>query len=119
MRSFGDRERRRCSGVAGDGAMRTAGQFAHERFRARRRVWLRRVWWLLPALAIFVVAVPVLLGQLMDPGHLGFFWGAGIGAALAMVMCLADSPPPHVERWRQGAEGERATAKALRRLRRK
>jgi hypothetical protein len=31
-------------------------------------------------------------------------------------LVLADSPPHHIERWRQGAEGEKATAKALQRL---
>src|SRR4051794_31122357 len=33
-----------------------------------------------------------------------------------MVMIFLDSPPAHIERWHQGAEGEKATAKAMRRL---
>ncbi len=93
-----------------------AGQFADERFRARRRAWWRRVWWIFPTLAVFEVAVCVGLGLLLQPEHMGFFWGFGLGLAAAIVMVLADSPPHHIERWRQGAEGEKATAKALRRL---
>lgn len=93
-----------------------AGKFADERFRARRRAWRRRVWWIFPALAVFEVAVCVGLGLLLQPENMGFFWGLGLGLAAGMVMVLADSPPHHIERWRQGAEGEKATAKALRRL---
>jgi hypothetical protein len=33
-----------------------------------------------------------------------------------MAAMIADSPPHHIERWRQGADGEKATARALRRL---
>jgi hypothetical protein len=41
---------------------------------------------------------------------------SGLGVAAAMVMTLADSPPHYIERWRQGAQGEKATAKAVRGL---
>jgi hypothetical protein len=39
----------------------------------------------------------------------------GLGAGVAFA-ALAQSPPAHIERWRQGAEGERATARTLRPL---
>jgi hypothetical protein len=68
------------------------------------------------SLAAFEIAVCVGLGLLLQPQHLGFYWGLGIGVAIAAVGILADSPPHHIERWRQGAEGEKATAKALRKL---
>jgi hypothetical protein len=97
---------------------RKAGQFAHTRFRARHRAWLRRIWWALPLIAILMTGTLVMLGQLFQPHRLEFFFGLGLGAAAAMVICLADSPPHHIERWRQGANGERSTAKALRRLER-
>lgn len=93
-----------------------AGKFADQRFRARRRAWWRRVWWIFPTLAVFEVAVCVGLGLLLQPEHMGFFWGLGLGLAAAMVMVLADSPPHHIERWRQGADGEKATARALQRV---
>jgi hypothetical protein len=95
-----------------------AGDFAENRFRDRRRVWLRRIWWIFPALAAFEVAVPVGVGLWLQPQHPAFYWGFGAGLAVATVMILADSPPHHIERWRQGAQGEKATAKALRALER-
>lgn len=95
---------------------RQAGQFAQERFERRRRAWLRRVWWALPLVGLFVAAAPVLVAALVAPDELTFFIGLGVGAAIGMLMTLVMSPPPHIERWRQGAEGERATAKALRPL---
>jgi hypothetical protein len=97
-------------------ASSSAGKFADDRFRARRRAWWRRVWWIFPALAAFEVAVVVGVGALVQPEHLAFYWGLGLGVAVAMVMTLADSPPHHIERWRQGVQGEKATAKALRGL---
>ncbi len=95
---------------------RRAGQFAEERFRERRRAWLRRVWWVLPVVAVLVVGLVAGVGVLVRPSDPSFFWGLGVGAALALVMCFADSPPPHIERWRQGAQGERDTARVLRPL---
>jgi hypothetical protein len=92
-----------------------AGKFAEDRFRARRRAWWRRVWWIFPTLATLEVLACVGLGLLLQPDHLGFYSGFGFGIAIATVTALADSPPHHIERWRQGAEGEKATAKALRR----
>ena len=51
-----------------------------------------------------------------DP--LGWAAGAVAGASAAMYMMLRDSPPQYVEKWRRGAEGERATARKLGPLRR-
>ena len=57
-----------------------------------------------------------LIGALADPQHIAFYLGIGVGAAAASVLCLWDSPPAHIERWRQGAQGEQQTARALRPL---
>ncbi len=95
---------------------RKPGQFADERFRERHRAWLKRVWWVLPIGAAFVVAIVAVFGWLIAPGHMDFFWGLGLGAGLGLILCLADTPPAHIERWRTGAEGERSTAKQLRPL---
>jgi hypothetical protein len=97
-------------------AERGAGAFAQARFRARKRAWLKRIWWIFPVVAALEIGVAVGLGALLQPRHLAFYWGLGIGIAVTMVMVFADSPPHHVERWRQGFEGEVATAKTLRRL---
>jgi hypothetical protein len=50
-------------------------------------------------------------------------WSVAAGAvatsAVALIMFVRDDPPQHVANWRRGAEGERKTEKALRRLERK
>ncbi len=102
--------------MPGDVAKRKAGQFAAERYEIRYRAWLRRVWWALPLVALPLVAIFVMFGVLFYREHMEFFWGLGIGAGVALAVALAQSPPAHIERWRQGAEGERATARALRPL---
>lgn len=96
--------------------VRVAGQFAHERFVQRQRAWIRRIWWLLPVVGVLVGSAPVLVALVVARDHLAFFGGVGLGAGVAFVVGLLMSPPAHIERWRQGAEGERATAKALRPL---
>ncbi len=95
---------------------RRPGQFAEERFKARRKAWLRRVWWAFPLAGLVVVATMVGLALALTPKHPGFLIGFGLGAAIGMVMALLDSPPAHIERWRSGAEGEKRTARAVRSL---
>jgi hypothetical protein len=50
-------------------------------------------------------------------------WSVAAGAmatsAIALIMFVRDDPPQHVANWKRGAEGERKTEKALRRLERK
>lgn len=55
-------------------------------------------------------------GLVFLPSRAEFFWGLGVGAAVASVAWATDSPPQHIARWQQGAEGEKETAKVLRRL---
>ncbi len=45
-----------------------------------------------------------------------FAWGFGVGCGLGAVMVVVSMPPAYIGRWRQGADGERATARALRTL---
>lgn len=85
-------------------AERKAGQFAAERYNARYRAWLRRVWWALPLVALPMVAIFVSFGLFFYSQHMEFFWGLGLGAGLAFASALAQSPPAHIERWKQGAE---------------
>jgi hypothetical protein len=95
---------------------RRPGQFAEERFRSWKRTWLKRIWWVFPVLVVYEMAIIVGFGLIVGRGHLGFFVGMGLGVSVTVVMCFSDSPPHYIERWRQGAEGEKRTAKALRRL---
>lgn len=74
---------------------------------------------MLPVVALAQFAVILLVGVLAAPQRMEFFVGLGVGVTSAMVMILLDSPPWHIERWRQGAEGEKLTAKALRPLTRR
>ena len=62
------------------------------------------------------VGIATALGAVLQPDRLELYSGIGIGVALAMAVMFLDSPPHYIERWRQGAEGEQATAKALRPL---
>ena len=95
---------------------RKPSQFAEERFEERKRAWLRRIWWLLPIAAVLELALFVAFGAHLSAGAHGVLLGTGIGVAVTLVMVLADSPPHHIERWRQGAQGEQQTARVLRRL---
>lgn len=45
-----------------------------------------------------------------------FFIGVVSGAAIAMVMWVRDDPPPFIENWRLGRDGERWTESELRSL---
>jgi hypothetical protein len=63
-----------------------------------------------------LVGVAGIIATVFEPKHAEFFWGLGVGGAAAVVMFAFDSPPWHIERWRVGANGERATARALRPL---
>lgn len=62
------------------------------------------------------VAIVAILGAALQPEHFELYLGIGLGIAVTLAMVFFDSPPHHIERWRQGAEGEQATARALRRL---
>jgi hypothetical protein len=69
-----------------------------------------------PAAAAWFLAVAAGLSLLVDRSTLAFNLGLGCGAALTFVFVLVDAPPDRVERWRQGADGERRTARVARKL---
>lgn len=99
-----------------DDAVGRAGGFARERFKVRRRAWRRRFWWAFPLLAILPIAVELPIALLTHPSDQGFWIGIAIGAGTAAALVLFDSPPAHIERWRNGADGEKSTARTLRPL---
>jgi hypothetical protein len=85
--------------------------------RWRRRV-LRRTW-PIPAAAVAAVAA-VAVVPVFDRGELWLWMTAvGLGVLLGCYAALLDAPPAHIEHWRTGLEGERRTAGALARLRRR
>jgi hypothetical protein len=60
------------------------------------------------------IELPIML--LTHAQHSELWAGVALGAGLGTVMVLFDSPPAHIERWRTGADGEKATARQLRPL---
>ena len=97
-------------------ARNRAGAFAADRYRRRSRAWRRTVAWALPVLVLLPVSVVAAVTLVLNPRHVGFLWGFAIGGGLGALMVCADSPPEYIARWRRGADGEKATARALRPL---
>jgi len=98
------------------GAEGRAGGFAMDRFVARRRVWRHRFWWAFLLVLVVPIAVELPIAMATHPSHPAFWIGFGLGAGLAAAMVLFDSPPGHIEKWRIGSDGEKATARQLRPL---
>lgn len=67
---------------------------------------------------MFVIPISIVLpiALLTHASRAGFWVGVGLGAGAAAAIVLFDSPPAHIERWRTGADGEKATARQLRPL---
>jgi hypothetical protein len=97
---------------------RTAGGSAAAHFVRARRRWRRRV----ARRPVAVVGAPVVLAVVAESvvGTSAVDWALGcfVGAGVAVVAGVWDSPPAHIENWRTGAQGERRTARALHSLER-
>lgn len=89
-----------------------AGSSARARYEEGLAIWRRRV---APVAAL--VAAPFIFGGaavgVYAPSQWRFWGGALFGAGLALLMWMRDTPPAFVEHWKEGAEGERRTARAL------
>lgn len=96
-------------------SVRTAGWSAGQRFKTLAKAWRRRA--LRPVfLACSGLVIGFLIAGTVVAGQAKFWLGALAGGTVALYMALRDSPPWHIEKWRVGEEGDRRTAKALRRL---
>jgi hypothetical protein len=96
-----------------------AGRYAEARYRRglksyRRRMRTPLLIVVVPMFAFFLAVV--LTHKLDDWSVAASIVGAG---AVATIMLVRDAAPQHVLNWQRGAEGERRTEKALRRLERK
>lgn len=94
-----------------------AGRYAEDRYRQGLRRWragtrLVAIGILGPLLVLGVAGL-IAFGQ-----EISWLAGALAGAAIAGWTMLRDTPPRYVEQWRDGAEGERKTERALRPLER-
>jgi len=92
-----------------------AGRSANERYQQRYGAWRRRVWKYVLTGAVGVAAVELIAWALW-PGHGSFYLGLALGMGMSFCVVVLGNPPEHIDRWRRGAEGERRTARALRRL---
>jgi hypothetical protein len=93
-----------------------AGHSADRIFRAARSQWRRSLWPVLVVMAAMAAAIAVPLWLWFPHGT--FFAGLFVGSMGACMMWAWDDPPQVVERWRMGRDGERKTAKELRKLER-
>jgi hypothetical protein len=101
--------------VSPESEARGAGAYAYERYtqgRSSYRVKARPVFLL--GFGPFIVAGSVFL---FIEGH-PYTWAAGLvtGALATAWLLIRDEHPAYVENWREGAEGERMTAEALKPL---
>lgn len=97
------------------GPIRPAGASATRRFNDGHRQWKRRIlrrawWWLASALAVYV-------GATLTAGNVSLVLAFSSGGMFSLWIALRESPPEWVEHWRTGGEGERRTARQLRKLR--
>jgi Nuclease-related domain len=107
-------EASRCRWCLHDPRSGRGGSSADRIFRDARRHWRMQL-----RLRLFaMLAAGVVLSYLVRrySPHGAFFAGACVGAIFAIALWVWDAPPPFVERWRQGRDGERATEMVLRRL---
>jgi hypothetical protein len=96
-----------------------AGRGAREKFKQTSKHWRKRVFrwlrWLFAA-----VALGIYIAARADHAiSTGWWLGVALGGVLAIYAALRESPPPYIENWRTGLEGEQRTAKALAPLRRR
>lgn len=96
-----------------------AGAGAQEKYKTLTRAWRRRKRKFFLALTAFCGSVFVLsvIGWHLWPS-LGFMFGIWAGAAMSFWLTARESPPAWIEQWQQGAFGEEATGKQLKKLER-
>src|SRR3954453_382341 len=91
------------------------GGYAKQRYEQGLRRWRSKMRG--PAALILgpFVLVSVVV-EFRDPHWPQWLAGMAMGVAMSMWMWVRDSPPPYVENWNLGYEGEVKTAKQLERL---
>ncbi len=92
-----------------------AGGYAEQRYQRGLRAWRSRTR---PILLVFLgpFIAAGFVGLVLDGHLLSWALGFACGVAVGVWLTMRDSPPRYVENWHDGAEGERKTEKALRKL---
>ena len=90
-----------------------AGAYEQQRYDEGLRAWRRRVLPRLRWLTFPVFAASVLYALLGPVTKTQYVAGLVGGGMFAVYLWVRDEPPAHIQRHREGAEGERATEKAL------
>jgi hypothetical protein len=93
-----------------------AGRSADRAYADALKKWRRQIRGRL-ALGILALASLGVVGILLTDIDI-FFIGVVSGAVIATVIWMRDDPPPFIENWRMGRDGERWTEKELRPLER-
>ena len=98
-------------------AASAAGAYADKRYKRGLRNYRLRTRWIFRC--VFGPVIVAGVAFLILDGH-PYTWLAGMatGAFAAAWSILRDEPPQYIQNWREGAEGERKTAKALKPLKR-
>ena len=66
---------------------------------------------------VIALVTPLIWGQAFIWGeYVQFYVGVALGVAIAMYLCLIDSPPEWIDRKRRGRDGEQRTEKQLLKL---
>ena len=95
-----------------------AGSRARNRYEEASKRWQARVFRRPRAVLVGLAAATCAIAVVERHAHWAFFAGVVVGAVVAGFIALRETPPPHIEQWRTGWEGERRTARALAPLRR-
>jgi len=91
------------------------GGSAEDRFKTLVRAWRKRR--LRPVLLVCIIfGVAFRAAGYAVSGDMKFWFGTLMGSVMAVYIALRDSPPNYIEKWRMGFEGEKQTAKELKRL---
>jgi hypothetical protein len=100
------------------GRVSRAGLYAEKRYQRGRRSLRRSTRRVLTiSCGPFIAAGLVVL--VLDGHLLSWAGGALFGVFIGIWIAIRETPPRYIEKWQVGAEGERKTARALRRLERK
>lgn len=83
-------------------------------YEQARAAWRKRIAW---RVALVAVAGSIAAGVMTLLPTVGpYLAGLVTGGLIVLLIGIWDEPPPFIERWRQGSEGERWTGKELKKL---